>query len=276
MRRSSSTTGPTWATRWSCTTDACRALISAEHQGRAGTEGFRPALSCSWPRWCSGRRRARPLCVPVGGGPPASRPRDLATELRSAPRLEARPCPPVPPAPSTPAAPVVLVCPARPRRRPPAPRQVPPAPLTPAVPVVLVCPGPAVADGRRSLASGPPGASHAGGACASGMPRPRRRRRAPQPAQPPTLTNFARNSPATVSNLECASLELQRFRRLLKLLSIELRASFLGPAVCQDLRQPVQGGRSFVHRCCVRKFAQQSSVWPRGETKLALLGLVWV
>ncbi len=44
MRRSSSTTGPTWATRWSCTTDACRALISAEHQGRAGTEGFRPAL----------------------------------------------------------------------------------------------------------------------------------------------------------------------------------------------------------------------------------------
>ena len=33
----------------------------------------------------------------------AARPRDLATELRSAPRLEARPCPPVPPAPSTPA-----------------------------------------------------------------------------------------------------------------------------------------------------------------------------
>ena len=98
MRRSSSTTGPTWATRWSCTTDARRALISAEHQGRAGTEGFRPALLrlcfclclCLWPRWCSGRRRARPLCVPVGGGPPASRPR---RELRSARRLEARPGP---------------------------------------------------------------------------------------------------------------------------------------------------------------------------------------
>ena len=43
-----------------------------------------------WPRWCSGRRRARPLCVPVGGGPPASRPR---CELRSARRLEARPGP---------------------------------------------------------------------------------------------------------------------------------------------------------------------------------------
>ena len=41
-------------------------------------------------RWCSGRRRARPLYVPVGGGPPASRPR---RELRSARRLEARPGP---------------------------------------------------------------------------------------------------------------------------------------------------------------------------------------
>ena len=45
---------------------------------------------CLWPHGCSGRRRARPLCVPVGGGPPASRPR---CELRSARRLEARPGP---------------------------------------------------------------------------------------------------------------------------------------------------------------------------------------
>ena len=46
-----------------------------------------------WPRWCSGRRLcvwAGLLCVPVGGGPPASRPR---RELRSARRLEARPGP---------------------------------------------------------------------------------------------------------------------------------------------------------------------------------------
>ena len=52
-------TGPTWATRWSCTTDArCAVVISAEHRGRAGTEGFRPAFlrSCLWPRWCSGCR----------------------------------------------------------------------------------------------------------------------------------------------------------------------------------------------------------------------------
>ena len=40
--------------------------------------------------WCSGCWRARPLCVPVGGGPPASRPR---RELRLARRLEARPGP---------------------------------------------------------------------------------------------------------------------------------------------------------------------------------------
>ena len=45
---------------------------------------------CLLPRRCSGRRRPRPLCVPVGGGPPASRPR---RELRSARRLEARPGP---------------------------------------------------------------------------------------------------------------------------------------------------------------------------------------
>ena len=65
------------------------------------------------------------LGVPVGGDPPASRPRcvlllvaplvfrapegpaarEARASLRSAPRLEARPCPPVPPAPSTPASP---------------------------------------------------------------------------------------------------------------------------------------------------------------------------
>ena len=46
------------------------------------------ACCCLWPHGCFGRRRPRPLCVPVGGGPPASRPR---RELRSARRLEARP-----------------------------------------------------------------------------------------------------------------------------------------------------------------------------------------
>ena len=102
-----------------------------------------PALLCppdirpprGLPEW------AGPLCVPVGGGPPARSPHASLTArsgrsrgppwpcrrppaprpgpagpaaafllvLLAAPRLEARPCPPVPPAPSTPAAPVVLV-----------------------------------------------------------------------------------------------------------------------------------------------------------------------
>jgi len=43
----------------------------------------------------------------------------------------------------------------------------------------------------------------------------------------------------TLSNLECASVELQRFQRLLKLPSNELRASFPGLAVYQDPRQTV-------------------------------------
>ena len=89
--------------------------------------------------------------------------------------------------------------------RPCAP--VPSVPFAPAVPVVLVCPA-----------------------------RPRHRPR----ASPLMLTNFARNSPTTVSNLECASLELQRFQRLLKLPSNELRATFLEPAVSYVLHQRIQ------------------------------------
>ena len=89
---------------------------------RLGARACRPApLRCAVPDLCCclWRRvvccRAGLLVVPVGGGPPASRPR---CELRSARRLEARPGPAaahghrsqallrpsVPPAPSTPAA----------------------------------------------------------------------------------------------------------------------------------------------------------------------------
>ena len=99
---------------------------------------------------------------------------------------------------------------ARPRHRTRAPQPgslFSPAPSTPAVPVVLVCPA-----------------------------RPRHRPR----ASPLMLTNFARNSPTTVSNLECASLELQRFQRLLKLPSNELRATFLEPTVSYVLHQRIQ------------------------------------
>ena len=40
--------------------------------------------------------------------------------------------------------------------------------------------------------------------------------------------NFACNSPTTISNFEFRSLELQRFQTLLKLLPIELHATFRG------------------------------------------------
>ena len=43
---------------------------------------------------------------------------------------------------------------------------------------------------------------------------------------PVPTPNFARNSPTTISNFEFRSLELQRFQPLLKLLPIELRATF--------------------------------------------------
>ena len=64
-----------------CSTDC----VNARRPSRAAAR-----LRCVRPHGCSGRRRARPLRVPVGGGPPASRPR---RELRSAWRLEARPGP---------------------------------------------------------------------------------------------------------------------------------------------------------------------------------------
>ena len=112
---------------------------------------------------------AGPLCVPVGGGPPARSPHaSCARSGRS--RSPARPCrrPPAPrpgpPVSSTPAvrrhhrppaprpgpaglaAPPIgracRLCADRLRRRPPAPRSgppVPPAPSTPAGPGVLVC-----------------------------------------------------------------------------------------------------------------------------------------
>ena len=48
-----------------------------------------------------------PLVFRAPEGPAA---REARASLRSAPRLEARPCPPVPPAPSTPVGPGCFVC----------------------------------------------------------------------------------------------------------------------------------------------------------------------
>ena len=70
--------------RVACCPDRSPALLAAPPDLRR----------CLLPHGCSGRRvvccRAGLLVVPVGGGPPASRPR---RELRSARRLEARPGP---------------------------------------------------------------------------------------------------------------------------------------------------------------------------------------
>ena len=55
-----------------------------------------------------------------------------------------------------------------------------------------------------------------------------------------TAPNFARNSPATLSYIEFRSLELQRFLTMLKLCSIELRATFLGIWPCLHPRVPQQ------------------------------------
>ena len=149
---------------------------------------------CLWRHGCSGRRRARPLCVPVGGGPPASRPR---CELRSARRLEARPGP-------------AAAHRHRGRflRRPPHRRRL------------------SLIGGSTCHLEARPGP-----AATAQVSRPDLTCRIAE-----TAPNFARNSPATISNIEFRSLEFQRFLTLLKLCSIELRATFwravpAGPAI---------------------------------------------
>ena len=165
-------------------------------------------LCCLWRRWRSGRRRARPLCVPVllvaprvfraPEGPAA---REARASLRSAPRLEARPGP----------ATAHRHC-GRSLRRPPHRwRQVADVRCLEARP------------GLAGLSSPQPGRAFT-----------------PQASCPvlahiaaESTLNFARNSPATLSNIEFRSLELQPFRTLLKLRPIELRARFRGSCSCR-------------------------------------------
>ena len=84
-------------------------------------------------------------------------------------------------------------CPARPRH-PRAPRQIPPAPSMPVGPGVLACGSVRRLEARLWL----------------------------------SISNFACNSPANLSNHELTTLGLQRFQPLLKLHPIELHATFLG------------------------------------------------
>ena len=157
------------------------------------------------------------LCAPVGGGPPASRPR---RELRSARRLEARPGPPDPPAPSTSVLPGVL--------------------MGGSVRRLEDWPGSAAAHGHRSQAhqslrhrASKPGISTItcrsvkcarGNVCEYVLSRPCRR-----------LSNFARNSRLAVSNFELVSLELQRFREVSKNDRDKLRAKFVWRWSCEPV-----------------------------------------
>ena len=156
--------------------------------------------------------------------------------------------------------------PARPRRRPPAPRQVPPAPSTPATTCVLVCVLVRRLEARPDLAFAPQASSPALAHIAA-----------------ESTPNVARNSPATLSNIEFRSLELQRFLTLLELYPIELRATFLGS--CPTVGD-VAGG-SFLVFCwflLVRNVARLllwSCVWLVFGEDLGLLvernvALVWV
>ena len=90
-----------------------------------------------------------------------------------------------------------------PCRHPPAPRPGPPVPPAPSTPAVLCCCVWLSASSRSP-------------------PWPRRR-----------PSSFARNSLATISNIEFRSLQLQRFQTLLKFLPIELCARFLWSCPCR-------------------------------------------
>ena len=209
-----------------------------------------PRVVAVWHRWCSGRRRARP---------PAR-----------------RPCP------------VLLLCgtagvpgavgPGRPRDRHtraslgvvdlearPCPPD-PPAPSTPAMTCVLVCVSAPRLEARPDLAFAPQASSPALAHIAA-----------------ESTPNVARNSPATLSNIEFRSLELQRFLTLLEPYPIELRATFLGS--CPTVGD-VAGG-SFLVFCwflLVRNVARLllwSCVWLVFGEDLGLLvernvALVWV
>ena len=146
------------------------------------------------------------------------------------------------------------------------PGQAPPPPSTPATTGVLVCVSARRLPFRPGLAFAPQASSPALAHIAA-----------------ESTPNVARNSPATLSNIEFRSLELQRFLTLLELYPIELRATFLGS--CPTVGD-VAGG-SFLVFCwflLVRNVARLllwSCVWLVFGEDLGLLvernvALVWV
>ena len=234
-----------------------------------------PRVVAVWHRWCSGRRSAWLWGRAAGcaGGRRPARELSAPRAFGSARRLEARPGPAAahrhrgqalrslrrPPhqwrlrcagwlgaAPRSPA---------RPRRRPPHRRRL-----------SLIGGSVLCLETRPDLAFAPQASSPALAHIAA-----------------ESTPNVARNSPATLSNIEFRSLELQRFLTLLELYPIELRATFLGS--CPTVGD-VAGG-SFLVFCwflLVRNVARLllwSCVWLVFGEDLGLLvernvALVWV
>ena len=101
------------------------------------------------------------------------------------------------------------------------------------------------------------------------------------PARPcHRLRNFARNSPATLSNIESRSLELQRFQTLLKLRSIELRAKLRGrgssPQWCANWCIACLCGATCCRAETAITFARPECVflWHCGRAKVSLVSCV--
>ena len=209
------------------------------------------ALCCLWRRWCSGRRRAllwgrAAWCA--RGRRPAREPA-APRASGSARRLEARPGP---------AAAHGHRSPARPRRRPRTPQPGPPALLrlhTSDAWCATCClarwcdsrPGPAAAHGHRSPALRPSGAS---------TPAVRLVLLCVAPSCL-LLSNFARNSPVTISVFELASLELERFWAVFKSDRGKLRADLVLPRPCCRPRAPQPGRCGY---CASSTFACNSPV----------------
>ena len=124
-------------------------------------------------------------------------------------------CPDRSPAAARPARPLAVRAASFARRVGSKPGQAPQASRRPPIGRgVCVLPGQAPPP-PTGTAAGPFGALHTGGA----VSRPDLTCRIAE-----TVPNFARNSPATISNIEFVSLELQRFVALLNVHPIELRA----------------------------------------------------
>ena len=87
------------------------------------------------------------------------------------------------------------------------------------------------------------------------------------------LSNFARNSPANISNYEFVSLGFQRFWALLKLRAIELRATFLGVVTAVTRCSLWRPSHWCGLLCCCVCYSRIQLVF---GTKFALCGLLVV